>query len=65
MAMNESALAQNIKKIILEIRTEETNPDESMETFCNRLASVIIAEVRKMTITATCTHGPVSVQNIQ
>lgn len=65
MAMSESALAQNIKKIILEIRTEETNPDESMETFCNQLASVIIAEVRKMTITATCTHGPVSVQNIQ
>lgn len=65
MAMNESALAQNIKKIILEIRTEETNPDESMNIFCSRLASVIIAEVRKMTINATCTHGPVSVQNIQ
>lgn len=65
MAMSESALAQNIKEIILEIRAEETNPDESMETFCNQLASVIIAEVRKMTITATCTHGPVSVQNIQ
>lgn len=65
MAMNESVLAQNIKKIILEIREEETNPDESMETFCRELAKVIIAEVRKMTITATCTHGPVKVSNIE
>lgn len=65
MAMSESVLAQKIKEIILEIRTEETNPDQSMEAFCNQLASVIVAEVRKMTITATCTHGPVSVQNIQ
>ena len=30
MAMNESALAQNIKNIILKIREEETSPNESM-----------------------------------
>ncbi|MDO4225128.1 MAG: hypothetical protein Q4C75_04470 [Bergeyella zoohelcum] len=63
--MNETALAEKIKNIILEIREDTDNPDGAMETFCNELAKVIIKEVRKATITATCTHGPVNVSKIE
>ncbi|MDO4763830.1 MAG: hypothetical protein Q4A00_05560 [Flavobacteriaceae bacterium] len=64
MAMSETALAEKIKRVMLEIREETENPDESMETFCNKLAKAIVEEVRKMSITATCSHGSVSVLNI-
>lgn len=64
MAMSETALAEKIKKVMLEIREETENPDGSMETFCQELAKAIVEEVKKMTITATCSHGPVSVLNI-
>lgn len=65
MAMIEANLAQKIKQIIQEIRTEETDPDSSMNIFANRLAQEIIAEVRKMTIIASAPNGPVTILNIQ
>lgn len=63
--MNEAVLAQKIKDVMTEIRTEENDPDQSMEKFAEKLATAIVTEVRKMTITATAPNGPVSVTNIQ
>lgn len=65
MAMNETALAEKIKQIILEIREDTDNPDGAMETFCNELAKAIIKEVRKMSITATAPNGPVTIVKIE
>ncbi len=65
MAMSEGALAQKIKEMILDIRTEIDNPDQSMEQFCEKLAAAIVSEVRKITIVATAPNGPVTVQSVE
>lgn len=65
MAMNEADLAQKIIEVMQEIRVEENDPDGSMTTFANRLATAIITEVRKMTITATAPNGTVTIINIE
>lgn len=64
MAMNAAALAQKIKGVMQEIRTEQDNPDGSMDAFAEKLAAAIVEEVRKMTITATAPNGPVTVVKI-
>lgn len=64
MAMNESVLAQKIKEVMTEIRSEETDPDASMNSFAEKLAKAIVDEVRKITITATAPNGPVTVTKI-
>lgn len=63
--MSETALAEKIKKIMLEIREETNNPDQSMNKFCKALARAIVEETRKITITATAPNGPVSIINIE
>lgn len=65
MAMSEAALKARIIKVMNEIREETSDPEGSMEAFAQELSQAIVEEVRKMTITATCTHGPVTVQSIQ
>lgn len=65
MAMNEADLAQKIKQVMTEIRTEENNPDASMNSFAEKLAAAIVSEVKKMTITATAPNGPVTIVKIE
>ncbi len=64
MAMSEASLAQKIKDVMNEIRSEENNPDESMNSFAEKLAAAIVAEVKKVTITATAPNGPVTIVSI-
>lgn len=63
--MNEAALAKKIEKVMDEIRTEETDPDASKKTFSEKLASAIVTEIKKITITATAPNGPVKVISIE
>lgn len=63
--MNEADLAQKIKQVMTEIRTEENNPDASMNSFAEKLAAAIVSEVKKMTITATAPNGPVTIVKIE
>lgn len=65
MAMNEAFLAQKIKDVMTEIRTEENDPDQSMNSFAEKLAAAIVSEVKKMTITATAPNGPVNIVKIE
>ena len=65
MAMNETTLANKIKEIIIGIRTEENNPDESMNVFCEKLAKAVVEEVRNAQISATCPNGKVIINSIK
>lgn len=64
MAMNEADLAQKIKDVMNEIRTEQDNPDGSMNSFAEKLAKAIVDEVKKIKIVATAPNGPVTVVSI-
>lgn len=65
MAMMETALKAKIIEVMTEIRNETDNPDASMQKFAEKLATAIISEVRKMTITAIAPNGPVTVVKIE
>lgn len=66
MSMSESFLKGKIIEVMTDIRTEENDPDTSMDQFAEKLASAIVNEVKKMTIVATSTSGggPVTIVSI-
>lgn len=65
MAMNEAVLAQKIKDVMTEIRTEQDDPEASMNAFAEKLALAMVEEVRKLSITATAPNGPVTIIRIE
>lgn len=53
MALNKDRLKNKIKTVMEEIRTEENNPDQSMEKFANDLATAIVEEIKELKINYT------------
>ena len=64
MPMSEANLAQKIIEVMQDIRVEETDPDNSMNIFAQKLATAIVTEVKKMTIVATAPNGAVTIVSI-
>lgn len=65
MATSEERLKNKIIKVMDECGKENDNPQDSKEKFAEALAKAVIHEIKQMTITATCSHGPVTVSNIE
>lgn len=64
MAMDPMVLKTKIIEVMTEIRTEEDNPDQSMDRFAEALAIAIVNEVKKITIVATAPNGAVTIVSV-
>lgn len=64
MAMDPMVLKTKIIEVMTEIRTEENNPDQSMDRFAEALAIAIVNEVKKITIVATAPNGAVTIVSV-
>lgn len=64
MAMDPMVLKTKIIEVMTEIRTEEDNPDQSMDRFAEALANAIVNEVKKITIVATAPNGAVTIVSV-
>ena len=65
MALNIARLKDKIIAVMMEIREEENNPDNSMNEFAQKLAAAIVEEIKEVTITATAPNGPVTIVKIE
>jgi len=64
MALNKDRLKGEIKKAWMS-EAENENAEDFLDKVCEKIASAIIEEIKQITITATCTHGPVNVQKVE
>ncbi|MFW2137098.1 hypothetical protein ACK2M7_12605 [Chryseobacterium sp. TY4] len=64
MAMDPMVLKTKIIEVMTEIRTEENNPEQSMDRFAEALAIAIVNEVKKITIVATAPNGAVTIVSV-
>ena len=64
MALNKDRLKEKIKQAWL---SEMENEDENqfLDIISEKIATAVIEEIKQITITATCTHGPVNIQKIE
>ncbi|MXV37670.1 hypothetical protein GO491_03095 [Flavobacteriaceae bacterium Ap0902] len=53
MALNKDRLKNKIIATMQQIRTEEDNPEQSMEKFADELALAIVEEIKQITINYT------------
>ncbi len=64
MAMDPVTLKEKIIEVMTDIRTEEDDPDASMDLFAEKLAIAIVNEVKKIAIVANAPNGPVTIVSI-
>lgn len=64
MALSISRLKEKIKEAWLsEIENEDEN--EYLDNVSQKIATAVIEEIKEVLITATCTHGAVTIQKIE
>ena len=64
MALNITRLKEKIKKAWTE-EMENENENDYLDKVSQKIASAVIEEIKQISITATCTHGPVNIQKIE
>ena len=64
MALNKDRLKEKIKKAWMS-EAEKEDGEDFLDKVCERRASAIIEEIKQVSITATCTHGPVNIQKVE
>lgn len=67
MALNIARLKQKIVDVMMEIRTETDDPDNSMNEFAQELATAIVEEIKQITIIAIAPSGggPVTIETVE
>ena len=65
MALNIARLKDKIIEVMMDIREEDNDPDNSMNEFAQKLATAIVEEIKEVTITATAPNGPVTIVKIE
>lgn len=64
MALNITRLKEKIKQAWLsEIENEDEN--QFLDIISEKIATAVIEEIKQISITATCTHGPVNIQKVE
>ena len=64
MALNKDRLKEKIKQAWLsEIENEDEN--QFLDIISEKIATALIEEIKQISITATCTHGPVNIQKVE
>lgn len=64
MALNITRLKEKIKQAWLsEIENEDEN--QFLDIISEKIATAVIEEIKQISITAICTHGPVNIQKIE
>nr|DAX96960.1 MAG TPA: hypothetical protein [Caudoviricetes sp.] len=64
MALNITRLKEKIKKAWTE-EMENENENDYLDKVSQKIASAVIEEIKQVSITATCTHGPVNIQKVE
>ena len=64
MALNKDRLKEKIKKAWMS-EAENEDGEDFLDKVCERIASAVIEEIKQVSITATCTHGNVTIIKIQ
>lgn len=64
MALNITRLKEKIKKAWTE-EMENENENDYLDKVSQKIASAVIEEIKRVSITATCTHGPVNIQKVE
>ena len=64
MALNNTRLKEKIKKAWTE-EMENENENDYLDKVSQKIASAVIEEIKQVSITATCTHGPVNIQKVE
>ena len=55
MALNKDRLKEKIKKAWMS-EAENEDGEDFLDKVCERIASAVIEEIKRVSITATCTH---------
>jgi len=64
MALNITRLKEKIKKAWTE-EMENENENDYLDKVSQKIASAVIEEIKQVSITATCTQGPVNIQKVE